>query len=144
MAISFPITLADFFEQLGPIATSFELGEGVIANETGGGEVIRSSYGTRLWSGSITLHPRRPVRIDDLLALIRVLQEPDASFLLYPLHRPQAYAEATVAIPTGAIDSLGSDNRLISLKSLPAGFQITRGDFLSFTYLTGPVRYALH
>lgn len=143
MALSFPLDLAGFFEAICPITTTFALGEAVQINETGGGEVIRSDFGTRLWGGSVTLAPAKPILIEDVMALLRVLQDSRASFLIYPRHRPKARAMTTVATPTGQINSLPTDNRLITLKALSAGFVITRGDFLSFTY-SSPVRYALH
>lgn len=144
MAWSFPINLPDFFEQISPIATTFELPEALLVNETGGGEVMRSDYGTRLWSGTVTLHPRRPFKIEDLLALVRVLQDARASFLLYPLHKPNPTGGGSEAEPIGQINSLPTNNRLISLKALPASFKLTRGDFLSFIYGSSPSRYAFH
>ncbi len=144
MTLTMPLDLAAFFEVICPISTTFVLGEAALSNETGGGEVIRSDYGTRLWGGTVTLSPDRPILIDDVMSLVRVLQDSRASFLIYPRHRPKARAMATVATPTGQINSLPSDNRLITLKALTAGFVITRGDWLSFLYGSSPVRYALH
>lgn len=144
MALSFPLDLPVFFEEIAPIATTFELGEAVLSNETGGGELVRSDYGTRLWYGSVTLHPRRPFRIEDLLALVRVLQDSRASFLLYPAHKPNPTGGGALTEPIGQINSLPTNNRLITLKGLPASYKITRGDFLSFIYSSSPPRYAFH
>lgn len=144
MPITFPIALADFFEAFCPISTTFQLGEAVIANETGGGEVIRSDYGARLWQGTVTLAPSRPVLIEDMLALIRVLQDSRASFLLYPRHKRRATGGGALSEPIGQINTLPANNRLITLKALPANYVITRGDFLSFIYGSSPSRYAFH
>lgn len=42
------------------------------------------------------------------------------------------------------IDSLPANNKSLTLKGLPAGYQGSRGDMLSFDYATNPVRTALH
>lgn len=144
MALTFPIGLADFFEEFCPISTTFQLGEAVMVNETGGGEVIRSDYGTRLWQGTVTLAPSKPVLIEDMMALIRVLQDSRASFLLYPRHKRRATGGGALSEPIGQINILPANNRLISLKALPASYVITRGDFLSFIYSSSPSRYAFH
>jgi hypothetical protein len=142
MALTFPLDLPAFFEAFCPISTTFQLGEAVLVNETGGGEVIRSDYGSRLWQGTVTLAPSKPVLVEDIMALIRVLQDSRASFLLYPRHRKKAVGEASLSEPIGQINSLPTNNRLITLKGLPAGFDITRGDFISFIYSS--TRYAFH
>jgi hypothetical protein len=144
MALSFPLNLAAFFEAFCPISTTFELGEAVLANETGGGEVIRSDYGSRLWYGTVTLAPRKPVLVENIKALIRPLQDARASFLLYPRHKRRATGGGALSEPIGQINSLPTNNRLITLKGLPASYVITRGDFLSFIYSSSPSRYAFH
>jgi hypothetical protein len=144
MPLTMPLDLADFFEELCPISTTFQLGEAVIVNETGGGEVIRSDYGSRLWQGTVTLAPAKPVAIEDIMALVRVLQDSRASFLIYPRHKKRPTGGGALSEPIGQINSLPTNNRLISLKGLPANYVITRGDFLSFIYSSSPARYAFH
>lgn len=144
MALTFPLDLATFFGALKVAAFSIRLGEASLVGRTGGGELIRSDYGARLWQGSITIAPVANANVEDVAALVHVLQDSRASFLIYPLHRRKALLEASTAEPMGQINSLPTDNRLLTLKGLPAGFKITRGDFLSFTYSSSPVRYALH
>jgi hypothetical protein len=144
MPLTFPLDLATFFEAFCPISTTFELGEAVIVNETGGGEILRSDYGTRLWYGTVTLAPSRPVAIENIKALIRPLQDSRASFLLYPRHKRRATGGGALTEPIGQINSLPANNRLLTLKGLPASYVITRGDFLSFIYGSSPSRYAFH
>jgi hypothetical protein len=144
MPLSFPLDLPQFFETFCPISTTFELGEAVLVNETGGGEVIPSDYGTRLWYGTVTLAPMKPVSVESIKALIRPLQDSRASFLLYPRHKRRATGGGSLAEPIGQINSLPTNKRLISLKQLPANYVITRGDFFSFIYSSNPSRYAFH
>lgn len=144
MPLTFPLDLPAFFEAFCPIATTFELGEAVLANETGGGEVIRSDYGARLWYGTVTLAPAKPVAVESIKALIRPLQDSRASFLLYPRHKARATGGGSLSEPLGQISTLPANNRLLTLKGLPASYQIARGDFLSFIYGSSPSRYAFH
>ena len=36
------------------------------------------------------------------------------------------------------------DNKRLSIQGLPTNYELTPGDFLSFTYGSSPTRYALH
>jgi hypothetical protein len=144
MALSFPLTFADFFDILRVASFSIRLGEASIVNRTGGGEIMRSDYGARLWQGSITLAAQPNASIEDVLAIIYSLQDSRASFLLYPRHKPRATGGGALSEPIGQINSLPANNRLITLKALPANYVITRGDFLSFIYSSSPSRYAFH
>jgi hypothetical protein len=144
MPLSFPLQLPQFFETFCPISTTFELGEAALVNETGGGELITSDYGTRLWHGTVTLAPRKPVSVESIKALIRPLQDSRASFLLFPRHKRVPSGGGVYLEPIGKINSLPSNKRLISLKNLPANYVITRGDFFSFWYSSNPLRYAFH
>ena len=42
------------------------------------------------------------------------------------------------------IATLDSNNREMTVKGLPAGYVISQGDLLGFTYGTSPIRYAFH
>lgn len=161
MALSFPLDLAQFFDGFCPISTTFELDEAVLTNETGGGEIIASDYGTRLWTGRVTLAPVRPVGIEEIKAMIRPLQDARGSFMIHPIHKQgpaslRALGEwfllrgvvnargIWIDSETAQINSLPVNARTITLKGLDPGFVITRGDFLSFTYLSSPTRHAFH
>jgi hypothetical protein len=146
MPLTFPLDLNEFFAGFCPISTTFDLGEAVLLNQTGGGEIIRSDYGTRLWTGRVNLAPVRPVEIEAIRAIIRPLQDSRGSFLIFPRHKqgPASLGPASTVDVTAQINSLPSNTRTITLKLLAPGFVITAGDFLSFTYLSGPTRYAFH
>jgi hypothetical protein len=81
------------------------------------------------------------------VARAELLRQPGASFLVHQSHRagPQADPEGTAlgaASPT--ITGVAANNRDVTLAGLPAGYVLTEGDLLSFTYLSNPTRYALH
>ena len=142
MAITFPVTLAAFFVNIGVAACEFDLSEAYETSETGGGEILRSDYGPRLWEGMATVKPYSTELAEDVLAQIRILREARSTFLVSPIHYRQPRDMPTG--PACAISALGVDGRSLRLSGLSEGYQLRRGDFLSFTYGTSPVRYALH
>lgn len=137
MALTFPLPLADFMEDLAVVSTTFELSEAVETSETGGGEILRSSYGPRLWGGTITLNTRYHADAERLLARVRRLFAADASFLVFPPHMRR------LLVAPGTINAQ-RNNREMRVAGLEAGQQILQGEFVSFTYGTNPVRRALH
>ncbi|MDE2250394.1 MAG: hypothetical protein KGL25_03195 [Gammaproteobacteria bacterium] len=171
MALTFPLSLTDFWGKL-PIASfTFELGESVNTSKTAAGEVIVADLGSRLWSGSAILTPQYNEDAAATAALISVLRQGGRYFFAVPAHHPAPTSDPDGSVltafiaqqptlslnfgansygidPSGtgspAIASLSSDGRSLSITGLPAGYVLSPGDFLSFTYLSSPTRYALH
>jgi hypothetical protein len=161
MALSFPLNLSDFLETFKIAGLTIRLGEALIVNRTGGGELIRSDYGSRLWEGSITIASQRNATIEDVMSLVYRLQDGNGSFMIHPIHKQGPAALSALGewfllrgvvnargiwidSETAQINSLPVNARTITLKGLDPGFVITRGDFLSFTYLSSPTRHAFH
>lgn len=142
MAITFPVSLAAFFSDVGIASCEFDLSESYETSETGGGEILRADYGPRMWEGSGTVKAYSADLAEDVLARIRMLREARGSFFVTPIHYPKPRDQPMG--PACAISALGADGRSLRLSGLPNGYQLRRGDFLSFTYGSGPVRYALH
>lgn len=153
MPLSFPLSVADFLQALPIQSIEFDLPEVAISSRTEGGEVLTDTTGVRLWQGTVTLGrmPRQEAR--EAIALIRVMQGAEASFLACPLATPfpkndPAGAIVTAHIQAGFTPQVRLVNptaaNLISLRNLPAGLVFARGDYLSFQYATGPVRFAFH
>ena len=147
MALSFPLSLAEFFDTLPVARVTFRLPRSDTFSETGGGELIAHRLGVRLWAGEIALgrdYHRVWAAIEARLAL---LEEPGASFLIRDPRLPGPIADpggAILGASTVRISSLWGDNRQLALKGLPPGYVISRGDLMGFTYGTNPVRYAYH
>lgn len=142
MAITFPVSLASFFSNIGIASCEFDLTEAYETSETGGGEILRADYGPRLWEGMATVKPYTAELAEDVLARIRMLREARATFFVTPIHYPKPRDMLTGPVCT--IDALGGDGRSLRLSGLANGSQLRRGDFLTFVYGSGPVRYALH
>ena len=83
MALTFPLSTALFFDLLPISRVTFRLGAALTSSETGGGEVITHRIGARLWTGEITLDKDRHRELAAVEALIALLEEPGASFLLH-------------------------------------------------------------
>ena len=130
MAITFPVSLAAFFADIGVASCEFDLTEAYETSETGGGEILRADYGPRLWSGSVTVKPYTTEQAEDELVRIRMLREARASFLATPTHYPKPRDMPTG--PACTISALGGDGRSLRLSGLANGYQLRRGDFLSF------------
>jgi hypothetical protein len=147
MALAFPLGLAAFLDLIPQVSVTMTLGEAVLVNQTGGGEVITSAYGTRLWRGRVTGrgHPYRD--LDQITARIELLLGGGASFLVTQSSRrgPIDDPEATLlGAANPQITAVSVNNRDVTLGGLPPGYTLRRGDLLSFTYLSGPTRYGLH
>lgn len=147
MAYTFPLSLADFFEEI-PIQTvNLTLGEAMEHNQTASGEVTTASLGSRLWQATITTNPDYHIPAMQLEAKLDMLREAGASLFVgaLPIDAPQYD-------PTGAI--LGSsavtladvraNNKEVTLAGLPSGYELRPGDLFSFNYGSNPVRTAMH
>lgn len=145
--LSFPLSTADFFEWLPLSSISFHLPGAYEMSETGAGETITATLGTRLWEGSATLGKMSYEEIAQAEVYLTALQHPGCSFMAYDRRRPAPASDPDGAILGGivpTIASLAANNREMSLGNLPAGYVLSVGDYLSFSYGTAPVRQALH
>jgi len=145
-ALTFPLPLVDFFAGLKISTMPFDLGESLLSSQTGGGEIITVDNGPRLWSGSVSVPPNYHVPMRQVEALAHTLRQGGRSFFVtdttagYPAADPDG---TTLGASTPAIASLDADNKRLTIDGLPAGYVLTRGDMLSFTY-GSPTRHALH
>ncbi len=147
MAYSFPIALDQFFDGLPIRSQVFELSEALETSETGGGEVLTANYGPRLWEGTVSLITQTHQQAEQAAARVELLREAGASFFVYDFALPgpaQDPSGATLGAATPTILDVAANNKELKLAGLPAGYKITTGDRLAFSYSTGPVRYALH
>lgn len=144
--LSFPLALTDFWDRLTPQSMSFGLTQSLRLVETGGGEILTSDFGTRLWQGAFEGYARRHRDAQPLITRLERLQEAGTSFLVYDRRHPAPGADpsgsqlGTAAVTLG---SVAADMRRLTLVGLPAGYELREGDYLSFGY-GAPTRFALH
>lgn len=147
MAYSFPLTRAEFFSGLEVASCTFELPATVEISRTAAGDVLTADLGPRLWRGSVSLLPDYWSGAEAVKAKLALLQQAGASFLAYPLPLSAPAKDPGGALIAGAsptLSAIAASNREIQLAGLPAGYALSPGDFLSFTYGSNPTRRALH
>jgi hypothetical protein len=133
MSLSFPLTTLFDVAQIADQA--FQLQSRQEMSRLASGITIAKDFGSALWSANYTT---AQMANDDALTLEAKLNALDGSIQLfeaYDLRRPnpKAYADG-VFTDSGLLNSVNANNKALSLKSLPAGFVLTPGDYLAFTY----------
>ncbi|WP_420023356.1 hypothetical protein ACN9JG_01530 [Cereibacter azotoformans] len=147
MAYSFPLTRADFFAGLTIETCTFDLPEVVEISRTAAGEVLTADLGPRLWRGRITLPYLTHEEAEAVKAKLHLVRGGGASLLVYPPQKPHPAKDPGGAIIAGTsptLAAIAANNREIQITGLPAGYVLSPGDFLSFTYGSNPTRRALH
>ncbi|MBM1833767.1 hypothetical protein JQW92_16995 [Sulfitobacter pseudonitzschiae] len=147
MPLTFPLSYAEFLAVLPISSITMECPEVVEISQTAGAEVLLDEIGNRYWQGVINLgrmqrHEKREAQV-----LIDAVRSASGSFFASDISQSFPQDDPTGSGISGAtpkISSLPADKRLIGLSGLPSGYTLRRGDYLSFTYLSNPTRYALH
>ncbi|NTT88566.1 hypothetical protein [Tabrizicola fusiformis] len=144
--LTFPLSLAQFFDLLPIQQAELDLPEALDMSQTTGGEVLTADLGTSLWSGRIELGVMTHDEVSAIRPLINILRRSGASFLISDPTRPWPRLDPNgmlLGAATPTILAVGGSGRELSLTGLPASYPISRGDLMSFTY-GSPSRYALH
>lgn len=136
MALTYPLSLAQFFETL-PFAEGSQLflPPNLAYNQTAGGDRSSYSLGRRLWVGKAVLPPLYHARAEALEAMISALSEPGAEFLARHPFRIGTFADPMGAILGAAsptLQAVAANNKDVTIQNLPAGYQLSAGDLLSF------------
>lgn len=147
MALSFPLSVDDFFAGLPIKKISCYLGRSEATSETGGGELISHGTGTRLWQGQIVLDKESHTYWAAVEARLALLEQPGASLLLYDTRMRGTILDPDLSILGASrpeIAAVSANNRDLGIDGLPSFYRLSRGDLLGFTYGSNPVRYAYH
>lgn len=147
MPLAYPLARETFFDVLPIASMNLHLPEAVALARTAGGEQLPAELGERLWTGQVTLGPLLRAETGRPEVLIDLLRGAGRSFLVYDRRRPAPLSDPAGAILGAAapvIDTLGADTRELRVGGLPVGYQLSAGDYLSFSYGSAPLRYALH
>lgn len=142
--VTFPLSVAGFFATLPVKSIRFDAPVQVEASQTGRGEFYTAEIGQQLWVGRVSLGQMTTLETSNIQTLLNLLEPPGRSFYAYDTRRPAPLSDPLgtilgASVPT--IQSLPSGNREMALQALPAGYVLTRGDYIAFDY--GGVR-ALH
>lgn len=148
MSVAFPAFWAQFWGDLRFDSVEFRLGENLLTAQTGGGEILTARRGQRLWSGVATISANTHDQQDQIRARLNLMQRPGSSFILYDPWRKYPQSDPTGSAinahgSTVQVSSVASDRREITIKHLPNGYVLTRGDHVSIAYGSSPTRYYL-
>lgn len=131
-----------FFDHLRIAAYTFDLSENRRTSETGGGEILVSDLGPRLWSGSMSVVPALHAPQRAVAAMASLLRDGAGEFMLGDpgARNPQADPTGAMAsfMPPMVLNAWGGREATISSTMFP----LSPGDFFSFEYAGGKV--ALH
>lgn len=145
MAFSFPLTSAQFIDLLLVQSARFWLPSSVSMESTEGGEIFTAERGPRLWQAEFALAQGQHHAVDAREARLELLAQAGRSFFAYDPRRTGPAADPTGAGLSGYSPVISSTTaREVTISGLPPGYQISRGDYLGWSYGTSPVRYALH
>ena len=149
MALTYPLVFSRLMDIIEPEVSSvrFSLSDPRQFNQTGGGEILDASLGSRLWTGEYSMVPKGHQELLQIEGRIELLLEPGASFLVYDTRKKYPAGDITGAIlgaSTPTLSAVNANNVDVTLTGLPPGYAFTRGDMFSFTYGSAPLRYALH
>lgn len=147
MAVSFPLSLAQFYDKLRVASESLDLPPSAVSSVSSAGEIFTASSGNALWRGAVSMARAVTLsRDEEVQALLRLLARPGASFMARPVARKNPFTDqnGTAVLSSVVISSIDANSRDMALTGLPAGFVLTAGDYLSFDYGTSPVRRAFH
>jgi hypothetical protein len=147
MALTFPLSVADFFGGLKVSSCSFDIGESVEVSRNGGGELLTADMGARLMAGQVTLSTQLHREAEAVKARLSALRQAGRSLFVHPRPTFTPSFDPTgsilgATIPT--IHTINANRRELRLQNLPVGYILSQGDWLSFSYGTSPVRYAIH
>lgn len=135
MSISFP---RDILLDFPGWSTDFDLMYRQEQSRTTGGRTIVKDLGTALWAASYASRVMRANELDRWKAILNSLDGGAQTFKGYPLSRVYPIAYPNGSWPTGAgfdgdsceLNSIAVNNKAISIKSLPAAFKLSVGDYL--------------
>lgn len=145
--LTFPLTLDEFYHLLPVGVAKLAPGEALEINETGSGEILTADTGTALWSGQLDMGTMTHAEAAAVAPLLNLLRRSGSSFLVSDPTRPWPRLDpmgAFLGTATPVIRAVGASLRELSVQGLPAGYPLSRGDLISFSYGASPTRHALH
>ncbi|EKF17062.1 hypothetical protein [Nitratireductor pacificus] len=147
MALVFPLAHADFQDTINVASAPFRLQRFEELSGLGSGQFLTGELAPPLWSASVRLHTAFHDDGLDIQSRIDSLDGSLHSFLFYDPRTAFPRLDPEGALLAGAapvVLSIEADNKSLRLGGLPAGYQLSSGDMLSFEYGVGPVRRTLH
>ncbi len=136
MALTFPLAITQFFNLLPIEQITFDCPEQNQESQTGQGERISAALAPMLWTAEVRLGVMMMAESAQFEALLDVLRATGRTFYAYDVRRRFPMADPTGSILGSSAPVIASlpNAREITISGLPAGYQLTAGDYLSFDY----------
>lgn len=149
MAITFPLSREAFLDLVPAREVKFWLGRQDQHTGLVGGQILSSEVAPPLWRGSVSLPPMKKRAADELVALLEALEVPGRRFEAFKVQQIGPASDplgvALLGYGPQILEVDAADPQRIRLQGLPEGYQLQRGDMLSFAYDPGNgERRALH
>lgn len=147
MAPTFPLSLNDFADKLKISTVKWELKRWDQLSGLGTGDVLAAQLAPPRIVGTVTIAPMYHADAAQVQALVESLDGPLNSFYLFApqLPYPQSDPDGSILASSEVkIKSVGSNNKSLALKGLPASYALTVGDMMAFDYGSNPTRRAFH
>ena len=135
-----------FMDSLGVARTDFHPNWGQETSNKGSGIILVKDLRPMLWEAELTGQTLPPNLADQAEADLMSLEGSMTTLYVYNPRRPypQGDPDGTIlGASSVSIHTIGSDNKSVRMKGLPAAYVLTKGDMLAFDYGAGPSR-ALH
>jgi hypothetical protein len=142
MTLTYPYAKASFADLLKIKSATFIPSYGQEYSGQGSGVIIAKDLRPALWTADVETVELKWDDAADIQALLEGLSGSIQTFYLYNPMRPKP-RNGTVNDASCQINTLNVNGISLSLKGLPAGAVVSRGDMLSFSYGSRP-SIALH
>ena len=146
MPIVFPLVATSFADLLLCQSFRWTLSRFVESSGTALGQVITNEIAAPKWRAELELISLRHADAAKLQALIEAIGVAGTFYLHNPAH-PGPRLDLAGTVLGGAsvtIGTVGATNKTLALVGLPAGYVLSVGDMLSFSFGSNPTRRALH
>jgi hypothetical protein len=129
------LALANLADLLRIESVVFDIKRNDELSGSGDGRVWQAELSPPLWTADVALTPAFHADAEDIASVLRSLNGSQEPFMLWNPTRRFPRADPTGALlgsNAPLIGSIATDRRIITLKGLPAGYVLSRGDKLQF------------
>lgn len=138
MAISYPLSLSQFWELCHFQEYAWDLMRFEASHQRKDGKIIATRNGTPKWGGSGALRPEAHIQKSlKLSAQFGKLRGSIGTFLAYDMRRPYPLLDPLGTLLTGfspVLYDISVDRDRIRLAGLPNGYTISTGDYISIPH----------
>lgn len=135
MALTYPLSLATFLQayRIQTISLMLNVQQEMSSQASGG--MISKDLGPAYWIADVSTGQLNDNDVEDVLSLLRALEQSQGTFLCTNMRRRFPKADPTGSIIGSASVLINSNTGVgLSLKGLTAGYVLSLGDYVSVVY----------